>query len=49
MKNQDIDAVLRLTYEPCIVAGAEFPTDNLTFAKMMAAGAWTLHDLISGM
>jgi len=46
MKNKDIDAALRLTYEPCIVAGAQGVSsiDKQTFAKLMATGAWTLHD-----
>ena len=48
MKNKDIDAALRLTYEPCIVAGAQGVSsiDKQTFAKMMATGAWILHDFL---
>ena len=46
MKDKDIDAALRLTYEPCIVAGAQGVAriDKQTFAKMMATDAWTLQD-----
>jgi hypothetical protein len=46
MKDKDVDGALRLTYEPCIVAGAQGVAriDKQTFAKMMATGAWTLHD-----
>jgi hypothetical protein len=40
LKDKDIDAALRLTYEPCIVAGAQGVSsiDKQTFAKMMATG-----------
>jgi hypothetical protein len=46
MKAKDIDTALRLTYEPCIVAGARGVAriDKQTFAKMMARDAWTLRD-----
>ena len=46
MKDKDVDAALRLTYEPCIVAGAHGVSsiDKKTFAKMMASGTWTLQD-----
>ncbi len=46
MKDKDIDAALRLTYEPCIVAGAQgvSSVDKQSFAKMMATGTWILQD-----
>ena len=46
MKDKNVDAALRLTYEPCIVAGAHGVSsiDKKTFAKMMATGTWTLQD-----
>ena len=46
MKNKDIEAALRLTHEPCIVAGAQGVSSitKQTFAKMMATGAWILHE-----
>ena len=42
MKDKDVDTALRLTYEPCIVAGAQgvASIDKQTFAKMMATGTW---------
>jgi hypothetical protein len=46
MKDKDIDAALKLTNDPCIVAGAQgvAQIDKKTFAGMMKSGAWTLHD-----
>ncbi len=46
MKDKDIDGALRLTYDPCIVTGAQGVSriDKQTFAKMMETGTWILHD-----
>jgi ketosteroid isomerase-like protein len=46
LKDKDIDAALRLTNDPCIVAGAQgvASIDKPTFAKMMQSATWTLHD-----
>jgi hypothetical protein len=46
IKDNDVDAALQLTYEPCIVTGAQGVAriDKKTFATMMATGEWTLHD-----
>jgi len=46
IKDNDVDAALQLSYEPCVVAGAQgvARVDKKTFAKMMATDAWTLDD-----
>ena len=46
IKDQDLDTALRLTDNPCIVAGAQgvasLPREG--FEKMMKSSAWTLND-----
>jgi len=46
IRDQDVDTALRLTNDPCIVAGAQGAAsiDKNGFAKMMASGGWTLND-----
>lgn len=46
MQDKDIDAVLQLTDDPCIVTGAQGVAriDKQTFAKLMTNSTWKLHD-----
>jgi ketosteroid isomerase-like protein len=46
IKDNDIDAALRLTYDPSIVAGATgvASIDKQAFSKMMKSASYTLHD-----
>jgi ketosteroid isomerase-like protein len=46
IKDNDIDAALRLTDDPCIVAGAQGVSrvDKTAFERMMTAAPWTLHE-----
>jgi hypothetical protein len=46
IKDQDVEAAMRLTDFPCLVAGASGvgSIDEETFRKMMSGAAWTLHD-----
>jgi hypothetical protein len=48
MKDKDIDAALQLTDDPCIVTGAQGVAliDKQTFAKLMTASTWILHDFV---
>ena len=45
IKDKDAAAALRLTDDPCIVAGAQgvASIDHRMFEAMMSTGAWTLH------
>ena len=46
IKKRDVEAAIRLTEFPCLVAGASGVgrIDNETFTKMMSGAKWTLHD-----
>jgi hypothetical protein len=46
MKDQDVEAAVRLTDFPCLVAGASGvgSIDKETFRKMMSGANWKLHD-----
>jgi hypothetical protein len=46
MIDKDAEAGVRLTADPCIVAGAQGVSriDSKTFAKMVEHGNWVLHD-----
>jgi ketosteroid isomerase-like protein len=46
IKDRDVEAALRLTDDPCIVAGAQgvAAVDRPTFERMLTAGAWTLEE-----
>jgi hypothetical protein len=46
MIDKDAEAGVRLTADPCIVAGAQGVSriDSKTFAKMVEHGTWVLHD-----
>jgi ketosteroid isomerase-like protein len=46
LKDEDVDAAVRLTYEPCIVTGAQGISriDRASFAKMMRAANYKLED-----
>lgn len=46
MKDQDVEAAVRLTDFPCLVAGASGVglIDKETFRKMMSGANWKLHD-----
>jgi hypothetical protein len=46
MIDKDAEAGVRLTADPCIVAGAQGVSriDSKTFAKMVEHGTWILHD-----
>jgi hypothetical protein len=46
MQEMDVDAALRLTADPCIVAGAQGVSsiDRQTMARMMSGDTWKLHD-----
>ena len=46
IKANDVDAALRLTDDPCIVAGAQgvAKVDRAMFQKMMTGAAWTLDE-----
>ncbi len=46
LKDQDSDAAMRMTTDPCIVAGAQGVSaiDRTTFAKMMESPSWRLQD-----
>ena len=50
IKDRDVDAALRLTDDPCIVAGAQgvAAIDRKAFAGMMDSEVWTLHDFRIG-
>jgi ketosteroid isomerase-like protein len=50
IKDNDIDAALRLTDDPCIVTGAQGinRVDRQTFEKMMKASPWTLDEFELG-
>lgn len=45
IKDRDAMAALRLTADPCIIAGAQgvAAIDHQKFEAMMSAGGWTLH------
>ena len=44
IQDQDVEAALRLTADPCIVTGAQGAAaiDRKTFEAMMKSGTWTL-------
>ena len=46
MKDKDVAAALRLTEDPCIIAGASGigSIGSATFVKLMEGATWTLHD-----
>lgn len=46
IKDQDVEAAMRLTDFPCLVAGATGVglIDKETFRKMMSGASWTLHE-----
>lgn len=46
IRDKDSNAALRLTDDPCIVAGAQgvAAIDHQTFRQMLSAGSWTLQD-----
>jgi uncharacterized protein (TIGR02246 family) len=46
IKENNVDAALALTDDPCIVAGASGVSrvDKETFKKMMTGAPWTLHE-----
>ena len=46
IKKRDVEAAIRLTEFPCLVAGASGVgrIDKETFTKMMSGAKWTLHD-----
>jgi hypothetical protein len=46
MKDKDVETALQLTNDPCIVTGAQGVAriDKQTFAKLMTAATWSLHD-----
>lgn len=46
IQNKDVQAAMRLTDDPCIVAGAQGVAriDRKAFAGMLQAGGWTLHE-----
>jgi uncharacterized protein (TIGR02246 family) len=48
LKDQDVDAALRLTDEPCILTGAQGVglIDRKTFAAMMKAASYTLNSFV---
>lgn len=50
MKDQDVDAALEMTDEPCIVTGAQGAAtiDHKTFRGMMQGGGWILKDFEIG-
>jgi ketosteroid isomerase-like protein len=45
MKRNDVDAALRMTTDPCIVAGASGVSsiDHATFKKMMTGAPWKIN------
>ena len=47
MKDKDIEAAVRMTDDPCIVAGASgvMKVDRQTFIKMMETAKWTIKDV----
>lgn len=46
VKDRDVDAAMRLTDDPCIVAGASGVgrIDQKSFARIMSSATYTLHD-----
>jgi ketosteroid isomerase-like protein len=46
IKDRDVQAAMRLTDDPCIVAGAQGVAriTRAAFAGMLQAGGWTLHE-----
>jgi ketosteroid isomerase-like protein len=50
IKNKDVDAAIRLTDDPCIVAGAEgvAAINRKAFSGMLNSGAWTLNEFELG-
>ncbi len=48
IKNKDVDTALRLTDDPCLIAGAQGVRriDKQTFVSMMKAMPSTLHDFV---
>jgi ketosteroid isomerase-like protein len=46
IKDRDVQAAMRLTDDPCIVAGAQGVAriTREAFASMLQAGGWTLHE-----
>lgn len=46
IRDKDIDAAMRLTHDPCVVAGAQgvASVDRQAFSKMMREAPWTLDD-----
>ena len=46
MKDRDVDTALKLTNDPCLIAGASgvASVDRKSFANIMAAAQYTLHD-----
>jgi ketosteroid isomerase-like protein len=46
IKDKDVETALRLTADPCIVAGPQGVSriDKETFGKLMATAQWTLHE-----
>jgi ketosteroid isomerase-like protein len=46
VKDRDVDTAMRLTDDPCIVAGASGVgrIDQKSFARIMSAATYTLHD-----
>lgn len=46
VKDRDVEAAMRLTDDPCIVAGASGVgrIDQKSFARIMSAATYTLHD-----
>ena len=46
LKDQDVQTVVRLSDDPCVVTGAQGVSriDRQTMAKMVTDGGWTLND-----
>jgi len=46
IKNKDVDTALKLTDDPCLVAGAQgvARVDKPTFKQMMSTAPWTLNE-----